>query len=810
MSSPGGGHRFTHEESRPFPKMKDSPPGSSVSSPAPTLSSLDSYDDPNIDLNDQKDEAQESSVHPSDRIFQWTEARASDETENGASSDNGPVTLTNLTPISPSNEDVHTSEQYKHPQPFLNRPAAYFPNPAGCGFLPYSAISFQPQLFGMPENEKYRKMMLKKQKRASKKERNVVNVMKSEEIDGHTDLDIDKVLQSIGETVDEDKKSKVKKPKEKVERTKSIKKDKRKSLEKDHEDKEEEEEEKEEQSAEDKDTKSASYPKNVRNKIIEDDLMDFKQNFYLVSSDQAKTENTNGAEEVVFGSPHASFTKVTSKKNRVKKTKDETVKNEVLKIVPQESTRINAANIRPRDHDIKDNYKPATSDINKDSDLVNTLTASEATFIQTAEDFPALGGGVKSVPIISNDSNAQIMPACAWAKVVTKASDIKIDNTDNTGDMAGNVAETPKSDHGGEVTSDDNKNNEQLCDELDEAAVIDYEVPKYGEPSEEDSDEVKTVADEEEATENNNNNNCDEDVKVEVITIEDEFEKKETNKNSPVVIFSEKNQDWTSSEFTFGFDINEELIGNVNPEVDATGQDSQHYWQEQCDQVQAPMSQLSSIDSVDNAILSFGAAGSDMRPLIVGVPVGVPIPVSSCQMPYQFYPGMVHPGYPPVYGMPYPQPVPLEDDNELMPEKMIPGEHNLEDHTISPESGISSSSPLSWQHDSSPSLPAGQHTRSLPLASQVSESLSNWSGHHSDDESTLGPGWATQVEAEENPACQDSGLSSSDNSNASGINNRKKTEKFNFVEIVNFISNSWSVVSEDTNVQVFNVGAGAN
>ena len=514
----------------------------------------------------------------------------------------------------------------------------------------------------------------------------------------------------------------------------------------------------------------------------------------------------------MFGSPHASFTKVTSKKNRVKKSKDETVKNEVLKIIPQESTRINAATIRPRDQDVKDNYKPATSDIIKDSDMTNTLTASEATFTQTADDFPALPGGVKSVPIISSDSNAQIMPACAWAKVVTKASDIKIDNTDITGDVAGPAddVDAAKSDLGGDVKSEENINNE-LCDNVDEVAVIDYEVPKYGEQSE-DSDEVKTVVDE--ATEYKNNNNCDEDVnntKVEVITVEDEFEKKETNKNSPVVIFSENNQDWTSSEFTFGFDINEELVGNANPDVVAAGQDSQQYWPEQCDQAAAPMSQLSSIDSVDNAILSFGAAGSDMRPLIVGVPVGVPIPVSSCQMPFQFYPGVVHPGYPPVYGMPFPQAVPLEDDNDMMPEKIIPGEHNLEDHTISPESGISSSSPLSWQHDSSPSLPTGQHPRSLPLASQVTESLSNWSGHHSDDESTVGPGWATQMEAEseESAVGQDSGLSTSDNSNTSA-SNLKKTEKFNFVEIVNFISNSWTVVAEDTNVQVFNVGAGAN
>merc|ERR1719282_2211457 len=182
---------------------------------------------------------------------------------------------------------------------------------------------------------------------------------------------------------------------------------------------------------------------------------------------------------------------------------------------------------------------------------------------------------------------------------------------------------------------------------------------------------------------------------------------------------------------------------------------------------------------MDNAILSFGAAGPvpmagpqdpAMRPLIVGVPVGVPFPVTGFY-PHQMIPGGPVPPYPQVYNIPFPHQMSAEEDHEIMAEK------NLEDHTISPESGISSSSPLSWQPDSSPSLPTGQHPRSLPLASQVTESLSNWSGHHSDDESTVGPGWATQMEAEseESAVGQDSGLSTSDNSNTSA-SNLKKTE----------------------------------
>jgi len=68
------------------------------------------------------------------------------------------------------------------------------------------------------------------------------------------------------------------------------------------------------------------------------------------------------------------------------------------------------------------------------------------------------------------------------------------------------------------------------------------------------------------------------------------------------------------------------------------------------------------------------------------------------------------------------------------------------------------------------------------------------------------------VEAEADTSTgQDSGLASENSPNGQpsveGNKQLKKTEKFNFVEIVNFISNSWSNVSEDTNVQVFSVKA---
>ena len=186
-----------------------------------------------------------------------------------------------------------------------------------------------------------------------------------------------------------------------------------------------------------------------------------------------------------------------------------------------------------------------------------------------------------------------------------------------------------------------------------------------------------------------------------------------------------------------------------------------------------------------------------MRPLIVGVPVGVPFPVPG----YYPHPGMIQGApvapYPQVYNMaPFPHQVTAEEDHEIMAEK------NLEDNTISPESGISSSSPLSWQPDSSPSLPVTDAQSHIPLASQVSQSLSQWPGHASDHEDSEAAGWATQVEAEVDTT---KGRVAAQQPPVQEENQHNKTEKFNHAEIVNYISRSWSSVSEDDDVQVFRV-----
>ena len=47
---------------------------------------------------------------------------------------------------------------------------------------------------------------------------------------------------------------------------------------------------------------------------------------------------------------------------------------------------------------------------------------------------------------------------------------------------------------------------------------------------------------------------------------------------------------------------------------------------------------------------------------------------------------MLHPGLPPVFGLPYPHPLGAGNNDEMMEEKVI-SDQNIEDHTISPESG---------------------------------------------------------------------------------------------------------------------------
>jgi len=878
-----------HEEARPFPLMAPSPPPSArPSSTSPTESRDASGErDANGNFGNHYSTEQSppgsSGVHPGDGgIFNFP------QNDGG-----GAVRLTHMTPISPTNEDVYSSEQLqRNPQPpisnsFLqvlspSRPGATFPylftGPGG------------PPIFSMQENEKYRKLMLKKQKRKSKQEKNVLNVFNAEAVVGHIGNidDIDSVLQSMGEKVE--KKPKVKKSKEKNEKTKSEKRERaRKSVEKDIEDIEEEDK------SEDDDEKpreeEIKIVNKARNKFVEDDLMAFKNNFNLVGPEPGPLTRHKsrdclaGSVESLptnTSSPNMSFTKVTSKKHRTKRSKEESGKPPPGPVVAPDGRKGGYA-LRSREggSGATGGREQVTSSAESSVNRVeqNTPPIKPSLEIPSLEgedfpklvqdDFPALpGGGAASDP-------APILPS-AWSRAVVKSSDSDVGADKQIAKNSDSEEITDSSN----ISEDnvENKDHEKDSNACDFEAVIDSTVPsdsvridiessgsdienvdEEGFNAEKDNEEEEEVTvtktdifldsttvpddpspEEEEGVASAKIDN------IEVVTNEDEFNRRKADNSAPVVIFSENDQDWTSAEFTFGFDVNEDLVANSSNLAiqDLATQQPQQMWP-----IPAP---LAPIDTMDGAILSFG--GPDSMRMIVPVPVGVPIPVSGMAEhlpPLPFYP---HPQFPNgvipnfrAYGMSF--------GHQMAPQGMLHQQYQEdelelgekgddaagEDHTISPESGISSASPLSWQPDSSPSLPAPgsyPHNRDpgranpppLPLASQVSQSLSNWQGHsvHSDssesDRSSPAPGWATQVEIEEDKAenaddatnvtsdkTNDSGLSS-ENSNASLEKDLKerKLEKFNLGEIVSFISSSWSSVSQDSSVSVFSASSHAH
>ena len=166
-----------HEETRPFPQMAPSPPPSARPNSTSPFQSRDPSCERDASSNFVERESIESSsagvsgVHPGEGgIF------------NFSPSEGGPVRLTNLTPISPTNEDVYSSAELRsNPQPPISVRVFYsdisiFPQNSFLQVLspsrgyPYLFTGHGPPLFStMQENEKYKKLMLKKQKRLEEK-----------------------------------------------------------------------------------------------------------------------------------------------------------------------------------------------------------------------------------------------------------------------------------------------------------------------------------------------------------------------------------------------------------------------------------------------------------------------------------------------------------------------------------------------------------------------------------------------------------------------------------------------------------------
>jgi len=898
------------EEARPFPLMAPSPPPfGRPASVSPTPSREDSCErDASANFNDRNSNelspASVSTVHPGDGgIFNFN------------SNEGGPVRLTNLTPISPTNDDVYNSAELRsNPQPPISNSILQVLSPTRppVGGYPFLLTNHGPPIFTMQENEKYRKLMIKKQKRVSKKEKNVLNVFKAEDVEGHKgEEDLNSVLQSMGEKVVEEKKSKAKKPRDKIEKTKLEKKERsRNSVEKDMGDQDEEEEE---ERIEEKENLKLVSNKGFRNKFVDDELAAFKNNFNFYSPEPGplarhkSRECLTGSVESLPGlnnSPQMSFTKVTNKKHRSKRSKEETGKPPpVSSSIPVSDSRRSGYALRSRDTHTgtvvprEQAGSPTESDasqgeLNQSTGTVRPVVEKQLSLESenfpklVKDDFPALPGGKGT----SEVSSKTVLPS-AWARVVTKVSDniVTIESCVAKEDVTNQVIVTDVSNNeleseGRDSDHDETTGADKACDHL---AVIDCDVPSDSSDHvsksdcEKDTSDVSDVKDSGDIEESetavdiyvdlNSSVSEDKDLEknikfvtdteaIEVITSEDEFNRRKANNSAPVVIFSENDQDWTSSEFTFGFDINEDLVANsstVTP-IENNSVMSPHRQPQQMWTMPGPMAPLTPIDTVDGAILSFGGPDT-MRPVIVGVPVGVPVPVSVGghlpnnlpPLPFysQFANGTVLPPPFPAYGMSFTHHLPTqgavihhqfhEDESELDVEIEKGGDHdqNVEDHTISPESGISSASPLSWQPDSSPSLPAPgsyPHPRGevcdapapLPLVSQVSQSLSSWQGHcsvHSEStnssRSSPAPGWATQMEREDERKDSDLVGQDSEKTNDSGLASensnsllekdlkQKEAEKFNLGEIVNFISSSWSSVSKDSSVQVFSAAS---
>eukprot|EP00092_Neocalanus_flemingeri_P008897 GFUD01009572.1.p1 GENE.GFUD01009572.1~~GFUD01009572.1.p1 ORF type:complete len:955 (+),score=275.94 GFUD01009572.1:1124-3988(+) len=920
------------EEARPFPLMAPTPPPSTTPHSMSSSPSRDDSCERDASANFSGRDSTElspaggSAVHPGEGgIFNFN------------SSEGGPVRLTNLTPISPTNEDVYNSSELRsNPQPPISNSFLQVLSPSrpvGVGGYPFLFTGQHPPIFSMQENEKYRKLMLKKQKRVSKKEKNVLNVFKAEDIEGHKgEEDLNSVLQSMGEKVEE-KKVKVKKPREKIEKAKTDKRERgKRSVEKELGDYKEEEEEEIVEEMEKQEEENLKPVNKARNKFVDEDLVAFKNNFYLVTPEPGplarhkSRECLSGSVESLPGlnsSPQMSFTKVTNKKHRTKRSKEETGKPPPGPAAPPDARRAGYA-LRSRDTNtggvVREQAGSPTesvisqgeSNTHSTRQVLETQLSLESQNFPKLEkdDFPALPGG-KGRKEKSEVSLNNALPS-AWARVVTKASDnivtiessvdrevtkasdniVTIENSFSkddaftNGDIVTESSKLLRSDIEKEDFEDLVKASNAV-NASDDMAVIDCDVPSVSpdhDGSETDIKPDSVAASEmkdrgesgdEQVSANTTNiyadltnfpNNGDADLEkdvasvadeienIEVITSEDEFNRRKADNSAPVVIFSENDQDWTSAEFTFGFDVNEELLVNSST---LTSMETSHAMtpHQQPHQMwtmsgmPGPMAPLTPIDTVDGAILSFG--GPDpMRPLIVGVPVGVPVPVGDLPnmppLPFysQFANGVLPPPFP-AYGLSYTHQLPQqgavihhhqfhEDEPELDGEKGGVHDQNGEDQTISPESGISSASPLSWQPDSSPSLPApgsyphprdGGRDGPAPLVSHVSQSLSSWQGHcsvHSESSnssrSSPAPGWATQVDIEDDiqsgkvmreldtDKTNDSGLAS-ENSNSLLEKDlkQKNAEKFNLGEIVNFISSSWSSVSQDSSVAVFTV-----
>jgi len=811
---------YRGEEARPFPPMASSPP-------------------PQEDEEKLGAEEARDNIHPGENVFNFASGPG----------DEGPVRLTNLTPIPPTNDEV--AELKSNPQPPIASPIIQMLSPRsmqgmGYPFL-FSAASGHPAQIFSGDNEKYRKLVMKKQKRDSRKEKNVRIAYQAKEVEGHNNNpDLDTILQSLGEKVQEkdQKKIKTKKPREKP-----VKKDEKVHSKVSLESKDSIEEEESVLPA----TKKRGFTPTPQ--VAE--LFDFKDNFYLVPSPEpgplarAKSREVFASNESLRSNE---FTKVTTKKRNKKSKEEPNPSKPPPPAAPPEARRVSGYNLRSSVGNSSLTSPPPaqTPDLstgNKTSfgqAVANQSQAIKAPVL-ASEDFPELPGGLDHNSVSSKAPKL----ASAWAKLGSKSGEDGDHITDNEEEVVINEVEEKKSDKlavniincdvpsNSDIINDsgDLTSEEVFTSDIDDKDIKNCEssppqevvcvVEKTEELSvhEDEACEFKAESPDEESLVVRHVNED-----IEFINSEEEFNTKRANNSAPVVILGDSEQDWKSSEFTFGFDVNEDLVAHgVSSDSPVVGGDDQLL-----NQVGtfysgiAAGAPLTPIDTVDSAILTFGAPDQSMRPLIVGVPVGVPVPVTIAN-------GTLHYSIFPHYSIPFPvagqAPAPQfqdQEEPELVGDVKDDDASDQQDHqTISPESGISSASPLSWQPDASPSLAApGSYPHqqndatSPPLVNHVQQSLSSWQGHsvtsspYNSSRNSPTSEWTRQQEhsstdrdelennREESEVVEDndSGLALSDKS----LELRSCPEKFNLGEIVTYVSSSWSSIRQEAPVYYSN------
>merc|ERR1719341_1806930 len=441
---------------------------------------------------------------------------------------------------------------------------------------PFLFAPANPNIYGMnPESDKFRKLMLKKQKRESRKAKNVLSEFKSEDISGHKFEDLDSVLQSLGEAKEE---KKVKVKKSKVGKVSADGKKARRSVEKEvnsgeedpeetTEGKETEEEEEEEEEAKGLIMKEAKVNTGRRNRqevgkantqsgdLVGKELVDFQNNFNLVTVTSPEPGVLTKPRSQESLSAATEFTKVT-KRHRGKKSKEEMV-NQQLGGQTQTGNKQTVANnpqtlryaVRAKEPQVVNSMAPAA-----EPGMRQTSSSSSSPPGFHTSDFPSLGvgkidfpslgsnksdfpslGSEKSVSESSEGTNKLL--ATPWARVVR--SDKAVNNCDQV---------TPLPSTSSDIKEE--KDSEQLVQEMKEDIEEDIEevtqVPEDLTLKQEEEEEVFEVDEEVADAKNVETGEISEEVSemeagrvetkssgIEVVKSEEEFNRRKADNSAP-------------------------------------------------------------------------------------------------------------------------------------------------------------------------------------------------------------------------------------------------------------------------------------